>query len=260
MAVTSASSLSLFAAPAAITTPPAKLLPFAHSASSPASIKPLRSFKQSSVSKPLSISTANVAKRSLFSVKSQSTAVQSESAFSPTTDPKVQELCVYEINERDRRSPAYLRLSYNKVNSLGDLVPFTNKLYSGDLQKRIGITAGICILIKHEEEKGGDRYEAVYSFYFGDYGSIAVQGPYLTYEESFLAVTGGTGIFEGVSGQVKLQQLVYPFKLFYTFYLKGIKDLPAELTAPAVPPTPTVEPSPAAKACDPTATISNFTN
>ncbi|CAH9062474.1 unnamed protein product [Cuscuta europaea] len=261
MAVTSASSsLSLFAPPAAISTPPAKILPFAHAASSPASVKPLRSFIQSSISKPLLLSTATVAKRPLFSVKSQSTAVQSESAHSSTRDSKVQELCVYEINERDRRSPAYLRLSYNKVNSLGDLVPFTNKLYSGDLQKRIGITAGICILIKHEEEKCGDRYEAVYSFYFGDYGSIAVQGPYLTYEESFLAVTGGTGIFEGVSGQVKLQQLVYPFKLFYTFYLKGIKDLPAELTAPAVPPTPTVEPSPAAKACDPTATISNFTN
>nr|GMD32728.1 allene oxide cyclase [Ipomoea batatas] len=31
---------------------------------------------------------------------------------------------------RDQGSPAYLQLSYKKVNSLGDLVPFTNKVYS----------------------------------------------------------------------------------------------------------------------------------
>ncbi|KAL2926431.1 Allene oxide cyclase chloroplastic [Bienertia sinuspersici] len=36
----------------------------------------------------------------------------------------------------------------------------------------------------------GDRYEAVFSLYFGDYGHISVQGPYLTYGESYLAITG----------------------------------------------------------------------
>ena len=44
---------------------------------------------------------------------------------------KVQELYVYEINERDRESPAYLRLSAKQTeNALGDLVPFTNKVRS----------------------------------------------------------------------------------------------------------------------------------
>lgn len=41
---------------------------------------------------------------------------------------EVQQLSVYEINERDRGSPAYLRLSQKSVNSLGDLVPFSNKV------------------------------------------------------------------------------------------------------------------------------------
>ncbi|KAL2347545.1 hypothetical protein Fmac_001545 [Flemingia macrophylla] len=173
---------------------------------------------------------------------------------------KVQELFVYEINERDRGSPAYLRLSQKPVNSLGDLVPFSNKLYSGNLEKRIGITAGLCVLIQHVPEKKGDRYEAIYSFYFGDYGHISVQGAYLTYQDTYLAVTGGSGIFEGVYGQVKLQQLVFPFKLFYTFYLKGIPDLPAELLGNPVEPSPMVEPSPAAKAAEPHASIRNFTN
>ncbi|XP_047149881.1 allene oxide cyclase, chloroplastic-like [Vigna umbellata] len=173
---------------------------------------------------------------------------------------KVQELFVYEINERDRGSPAFLKLSQKEVNSLGDLVPFSNKLYSGNLEKRLGITAGLCVLIQHVPEKKGDRYEAVYSFYFGDYGHISVQGAYLTYQDTYLAVTGGSGIFEGVYGQVKLQQLVFPFKLFYTFYLKGIPDLPAELLGNPVQPSPAVEPSPAAKATEPHACITNFTD
>ncbi|KAF5175360.1 Allene oxide cyclase protein [Thalictrum thalictroides] len=187
-----------------------------------------------------------------------------KAVVTPTSDSsrptKVQELNVYEINERDRGSPAFLKLSQKSVNSLGDLVPFSNKVYSGDLEKRLGITSGICILIKNEPEKKGDRYEAIYSFYFGDYGHISVQGQYLTYQETYLAVTGGSGIFEGVYGQVKLQQLIFPFKLFYTFYLKGIADLPSELLGTPVPPSPTVEPSAAAKATEPHATIPNFTN
>lgn len=134
------------------------------------------------------------------------------------------------------------------------------QLYSGDLQKRLGITAGICILIQNKPEKKGDRYEAIFSFYFGDYGHIAVQGPYLTYEDTYLAVTGGSGIFEGATGQVKLQQLIFPVKLFYTFYLKGVKDLPTELLGKPVPPNPGVEPTPAAKACEPHASIANFTD
>lgn len=173
---------------------------------------------------------------------------------------KVQELNVYEINERDRGSPAYLRLSKKEVNSLGDLVPFSNKIYSGDLEKRLGITSGLCVLIQNVPEKKGDRYEAIYSFYFGDYGHISVQGAYLTYEDTYLAVTGGSGIFEGVYGQVKLQQIVFPFKLFYTFYLKGIADLPVELTGKPVAPSPSVEPSPAAKATEAHAILKNFTN
>ncbi|KAJ9147379.1 hypothetical protein P3X46_029550 [Hevea brasiliensis] len=196
-----------------------------------------------------------------FSVTKRSFSCRNQAASSDDTRPsKVQELYVYEINERDRGSPAFLRLSQKPVNSLGDLVPFTNKVYTGDLKKRIGITAGICVLIQNKPEKNGDRYEAIYSFYFGEYGQISVQGPYLTYEDTYLAVTGGSGIFEGVSGQVKLQQLVFPFKLFYTFYLKGIKDLPEELLGDPVDPNPSVEPHPDAKAAHPHAAIANFTD
>ncbi|KAL2519127.1 Allene oxide cyclase 4 [Abeliophyllum distichum] len=219
-------------------------------------------FWQSVSSQNLKISTTNHS----FSTRSGSISTKAffwnifKTKPDSSRSTKVQELYVYEINERDRGSPAYLKLSKKEVNSLGDLVPFSNKLYSGDLNKRLGITAGLCVLIQHVDEKKGDRYEAIYSFYFGDYGHISVQGPYLTYEDTFLAVTGGSGVFEGVYGKVKLQQIVFPFKLFYTFYLQGIKDLPTELVVKPVTPTPAVEPSAAAKAAEPGATVSNFTN
>ncbi|RHN50399.1 putative allene-oxide cyclase [Medicago truncatula] len=174
---------------------------------------------------------------------------------------KVQELSVYEINEKDRGSPVYLRLSQKNVNILDDLISFSNKLYSGCLQKRVGITAGICVLIQNKAEKKGDIYEAIYSFYFGEYGHISVQGSYLTYEEdTYLAVTGGTGIFEGVYGQVKLHQIVFPFKIFYTFYLKGIKDLPHEFLVNPIEPNLAVKPSLDAKDYEPHAVIAGFTN
>ncbi|XP_071711534.1 allene oxide cyclase, chloroplastic-like [Rutidosis leptorrhynchoides] len=186
--------------------------------------------------------------------------IKSQTSESPRPT-KVHELCVYEINERDRGSPAYLRLGQKPVNSLGDLVPFTNKVYSADLKTRLGITAGICILIKNMPEVKGDRYEAVYSFHLGDYGQISVQGAYITTEDTYLAITGGTGIFAGAYGQVILQQLVFPFKLFYTFYLQGLSaDLPSELLVTAVTPSPAVEASPAAKAAEPGATGPNYSD
>eukprot|EP00262_Sarcandra_glabra_P022013 TRINITY_DN952_c0_g3_i1.p1 TRINITY_DN952_c0_g3~~TRINITY_DN952_c0_g3_i1.p1 ORF type:complete len:282 (-),score=14.44 TRINITY_DN952_c0_g3_i1:293-1036(-) len=206
---------------------------------------------------PLSKSYKSVITHHGFS--NQITRTLSTTVTACSKPSNVQEFYVYEINERDRGSPVYLRLSQKSTNSLGDLVPFSNKLYHGNLEKRLGKTAGLCILIKNVPEKG-DQYEAVYSFYFGDYGHMTVQGAYYTYQDTYLAVTGGSGIFEGVYGQVKLQQLVFPFKIFYTFYLKGIPDLPAELLSQPVSPSPAVEASPAAKATEPHACVPNFTD
>jgi len=172
----------------------------------------------------------------------------------PHSGTGVQELNIYELNERDRGSPKVLALGGSKdpatgdhVTGLGDFVPFTNKLYDGSLQTRLGITAGLCTVISFDAAKQSTRFEALYSFYLGDYGHISVQGPYITTESTNLAITGGSGIFAGAYGYVKLQQLVFPFKLFYTFYLQGIEKLPEALLAPPVPPSPSVEASQDAK-------------
>jgi allene oxide cyclase len=178
----------------------------------------------------------------------------------------VQQLCLYEINERDRGSPVVLPFGGKKdesgapVSSLGDMVPFSNKVYDGSLTTRLGITAGLTTVISHNKEKNGNRFEAVYSFYMGDYGHISVQGPYLTYADSYLAITGGSGIFAGCYGQVLLQQIIFPFKLFYTFQLHGIAKLPEALLKPHVPPSTSAAPTPEAQQCLPGHTAPNNTN
>ncbi|VVA12764.1 Hypothetical predicted protein [Prunus dulcis] len=144
----------------------------------------------------------------------------SSSEQTAPTEQAPQVLHVYEINELDCASPAYLRLTHSK-RTVTDM----RLLTASTLETMV----------------------------------TSAQGAYLTYEDSYLAVTGGSGIFEGVYGQVKLHQLVYhPFKILYTFYLKGIKDLPEQLLGKHVEPSPDVVPTAAAKACEPHATISNF--
>ncbi|ESQ35490.1 hypothetical protein EUTSA_v10008630mg [Eutrema salsugineum] len=163
---------------------------------------------------------------------------------------KIQELNVYEFNEGDRNSPAVLKLGKNPQQ-------LSRSFHKQTLHRRSQET--------RRNHRGTLRFDPTRSreesFYFGDYGHISVQGPYLTYEDTFLAITGGSGVFEGAYGQVKLRQLVYPTKLFYTFYLKGVAaDLPVELTGKPVEPSKDVKPAAEAQAAQPGATIQNFTD
>ncbi|KAH7421806.1 hypothetical protein KP509_13G076600 [Ceratopteris richardii] len=184
-----------------------------------------------------------------------------------TADAGVQKMYVYEFNENDRNSPAYLPFSLRfdlakgrPSGGIGDLVTFTNKVYDGSLQTRLGITAGMHIMIKHYPKEKGHRYEAIFSFYFGDYGHISVQGSYLTFKDSEFAITGGSGIFTGVYGVVKLHQIVNPNKHFYTFELEGIPPLPSALTRTPVPPSASVRASRGAMQAAPGSVAPNFTD
>jgi allene oxide cyclase len=71
-------------------------------------------------------------------------------------------------------------------------------------------------------------------------------------------VTGGTGIFVGVYGTVRLSNVKFPTSLFYRFKLFGIPKLPAELIWDTVLPTENVKPSPSASL--PGFALPNFTD
>jgi allene oxide cyclase len=208
----------------------------------------------------------------------------------PKSD-KVQTFSVYEINELDRESPAYLGFSifnFNKkitggflgwlknaentlkgAHGIGDLIPFSNKLYDGSLTRRLGITAGLTMVVQDFPGQGSvqdkshklffpDRYEAMYTFYMGDLGHISVQGPFITFQDTLLTVTGGAGLFREAKGVVHLHNIT-PYKLLYTFYLKHIPEIPQCLTAQVVEPNEDVKPVPNAVACKPGSTLPNYT-
>lgn len=194
---------------------------------------------------------------------------------------KKQTFTVYELNEFDRDSPAFLELSRQSVNrtdpvtgehvkALGDQVPFTNKLYDSSLRTRLGITTGICLHMKQYPGRGApelhglpfftpDHYETIMSWHLGDMGHISGMGPFINFQDTLMGVTGGTGFFAEARGVVRLHPIT-PFKFMYTFTLTGIPKLPEVLTKELVVPGFGVEAHADAVQGKPESTLANFTN
>jgi allene oxide cyclase len=192
-----------------------------------------------------------------------------------------QTFTVYELNEFNRDSPAFLELSRQSVNkidpetgahikALGDQVPFTNTLYDPTLEMRLGITTGICLHMKNYPGRGApelrdlqfftpDHYETIMSWYFGDMGHICGMGPFINFQDTLMGITGGSGFFAEAKGVVRLHPIT-PFKFMYTFTISGIPELPKFLTAPLVPPHFGVESSSDARQCKPGHTMPNYTD
>jgi allene oxide cyclase len=202
---------------------------------------------------------------------------------------------VYEINEHDRDSPAFLPFSTINIakfinnngdagflpnlwstlsggfkQGLGDLVPFSNKIYDSSLRMRLGVTAGMTMVVKAYPGKGqshqkkqkffaANRYEAMYTFYMGDLGHVSAQGPFVTFEDTLLTITGGAGLFREAKGVVHLHNIT-PFKLFYTFHVRGVPELPSILTSTPVEPSEDVQPCREAVSCQPGFALPNYTD
>lgn len=85
-----------------------------------------------------------------------------------------------------------------KPDNAGDLLTFANPIYDAANTKKIGSDQGFCIRVTV-----GRSYECFWTLLLAD-GQITVEGPYLDAGDSVLAVTGGTGRFLGVRGEMKL--------------------------------------------------------
>ncbi|CAK9265117.1 unnamed protein product [Sphagnum jensenii] len=170
---------------------------------------------------------------------------------------EAQTFSVYELNEFDRDSPAFLEFSRQTVNkvdpdtrahvhALGDQVPFTNKsLYDGLLKLRLGITAGICLLMKHYPGMGTPemKRQQVFTPERRDTG-IYRMGTWILNNVSVCELPGDIDEHHRRSGFLQrgkrsssppTQHL--SLQILYAFTLTGIPELPKHLTASVVQPS-----------------------
>ena len=85
-----------------------------------------------------------------------------------------------------------------KDDSAGDLLTFANEVYDESNANLVGTDNGWCI-----RTVPGKAWECSWTLSLAD-GQITVQGPFLDVGDSVLAVTGGTGSYAGVGGDMKL--------------------------------------------------------
>jgi allene oxide cyclase len=85
-----------------------------------------------------------------------------------------------------------------KGDSAGDLLTFANEVFDEKDAKKVGSDTGWCI-----RTVAGKSWECFWTLSLAD-GQITVEGPFLDAGDSVVAVTGGTGKYAGVRGEMAL--------------------------------------------------------
>jgi hypothetical protein len=86
----------------------------------------------------------------------------------------------------------------DKGDSTGDVLAFANEVFDDANANSVGADNGWCV-----RTVVGKAWECFWTVLLHD-GQITVEGPFLDAGDSMLAVTGGTGAYAGVRGDMKL--------------------------------------------------------
>ena len=84
------------------------------------------------------------------------------------------------------------------ADNAGDILTFANPIYDAGNSKVLGSDQGFCV-----RTVAGKSFECHWTLTLAD-GQITVDGPFLDAADSVMAVTGGTGAYARVRGQMKL--------------------------------------------------------
>jgi allene oxide cyclase len=85
-----------------------------------------------------------------------------------------------------------------KGDSVGDILTFANKIYDQSNKTEVGHDNGWCV-----RTVVGQAWECFWTLIL-DKGQITVEGPFYDTKDSVLAVTGGTGAYAAMRGDMKL--------------------------------------------------------
>lgn len=83
-------------------------------------------------------------------------------------------------------------------DSVGDVLAFANPVYNAANKTKVGSDNGSCV-----RTVAGAAYECTWTTTLSG-GSLVVSGPFYDAKDSTLAITGGTGKYEGAHGQMRL--------------------------------------------------------
>lgn len=86
----------------------------------------------------------------------------------------------------------------DKGDSAGDVLSFSNEVYDEANANKVGTDNGWCI-----RTAAGKSWECFWTMML-DGGQITVEGPYLDAGDSTMAITGGTGKYVNVRGEMLL--------------------------------------------------------
>lgn len=101
-------------------------------------------------------------------------------------------------------------------DSRGDQISFQNPVFDARDQHRVGHDLGYCI-----RTRPGVTFECTWTLVL-ERGSIVVQGPFRDAGDSTLAITGGTGAFNGARGSMHLHALdTKVAKYRFVYHLAG---------------------------------------
>lgn len=101
----------------------------------------------------------------------------------------------------------------DKGDSIGDTLTFANDLYDDQDANVVGSSSGTCW-----RTKPGKTWECTWTNTLED-GSIVVQGPFYDDGDSTLAITGGTGSYNGATGEMTLHAREGGAEYEFTFTL-----------------------------------------
>jgi hypothetical protein len=84
-------------------------------------------------------------------------------------------------------------------DSAGDVLTFANLLFDAANATQVGTDQGYCVRVV-----AGQSFECTWTAFLSE-GQLTVSGPFYDTKGSVLAITGGTGAFQGAQGEMELR-------------------------------------------------------
>jgi allene oxide cyclase len=100
-------------------------------------------------------------------------------------------------------------------DSAGDILTFANDVFNSADAKKVGSDQGSCV-----RTVPGQSYECAFTTILAK-GHLTVEGPFYDKKDSTLAITGGTGRYRNVSGEMDLRSRAGGSKFAFVFHMTG---------------------------------------